>query len=157
MLNTAVMPRSDRLEYLFGHRGTECGKGMPMKTSNKSVLFALAAAGLSTVMTLPASAQQFKGRGCDNVSTSRDKTPKPDSRCMLTMDERYQQEQARLFAFIHANPPTKTTRGAGTSVIYEGRDSNGDPYRISSMGGAIVGTGSAAKGRGGSGGRTSAR
>jgi len=68
-------------------------KGMPMKTSVQSVLFALGAAGLSAAMTLPASAQQFKGRGCDNVSTSRDKTPKPDSRCMLASDERYLQEQ----------------------------------------------------------------
>jgi hypothetical protein len=120
-------------------------KGMPMKTSVKSVLFALGAAGLSAAMTLPASAQQFKGRGCDNVSTSRDKTPKPDSRCMLASDERYLQEQNRLFAFIHANPPTKTTKGPAGTVVYEGRDRNGDSYRVTSGDGSVIGTGSAAK------------
>ena len=121
-----------------------------MKTV-KSVLFALGAVGLSAAMTLPASAQQFKGRGCDNVSTSRDKTPKPDSRCLLATDERYLQEQNRLFAFIHANPPTKTTKGPFGQVVYEGSDRNGDGYRISSGAGGAVGTGSAAKVNGGGG------
>ncbi len=128
--------------HLTNNRASETE--MAMKTSVRSALLALGAAGLSAVMTLPASAQQFKGRGCDNVSTSRDKTPKPDSRCMLTADERYLQEQNRLFAFIHANPPTKTTKSGGT-VIYEGRDRNGDGYRIVSTGGAVIGTGSATK------------
>lgn len=48
-----------------------------MKTSVQSVLFALGAAGLSAAMTLPASAQQFKGRGCDNVSTSKTRLRSP--------------------------------------------------------------------------------
>lgn len=149
-LNAAVTPRSDCLQYQFGALRGRKWKGMPMKTV-KSVLFALGAAGLSAAMTLPASAQQFKGRGCDNVSTSRDKTPKPDSRCMLTADERYLQEQNRLFAFIHANPPTKTTKAPNGMVIYEGRDRNGDDYRIASGAGTAVGTGSAAKVNGGGG------
>jgi hypothetical protein len=60
-----------------------------MKTSTKFVLFVLAAAGLSAVMALPASAQVFKSRGqtCDNPSTARDKTQKPDYRCLRAPKE----------------------------------------------------------------------
>jgi hypothetical protein len=57
-----------------------------MKSSTKSVLFALAAAGVSAVMTVPATAQVFKPREdqtCDNPSTARDKSLKPETRCLL--------------------------------------------------------------------------
>ena len=58
-----------------------------MKSSMKFVLLAL---GLSVVMTAPASAQVFKPRGgqtCDNPSTARDKTQKPDYRCLRAPKE----------------------------------------------------------------------
>jgi hypothetical protein len=58
---------------------------MQIRTSGKFVLLALVAAGLSGVMTAPASAQVFKPRGgqtCDNPSTARDKVQKPDYRCL---------------------------------------------------------------------------
>jgi hypothetical protein len=56
-----------------------------MKSSTKFVLLALAAAGLSGAMTAPTSAQVFKPRGdqtCDNPSTARDKSLKPETRCL---------------------------------------------------------------------------
>ena len=55
-----------------------------MKTSLKFVLLAV---GLSAMMTLPASAQS-KFKGCDNVSTSRDKTPKPDTRINISTNNK---------------------------------------------------------------------
>src|SRR5262245_10897258 len=61
-----------------------------MKSSIKFVLLTLAAAGLSGVMTAPASAQVFKPRGgqtCDNPSTARDKVQKPDYRCLRVPKE----------------------------------------------------------------------
>ena len=127
-----------------------------MKTSVQSVLFALGAAGLSAAMTLPASAQQFKGRGCDNVSTSRDKTPKPDSRCQHTASEKYRdqnQPSNSYEKFMAANPPKQTYYGPNGSKIYEGFNKNGEKYRIvQGGGGGWAGDGSAPKGSTGSGG-----
>src|SRR5262245_7164496 len=56
---------------------------MPMKASTKFVLLALFAAGLSAVMTATGSAQVFQPRDqtC-NPSTARDKTLRPDTRCL---------------------------------------------------------------------------
>jgi hypothetical protein len=123
------------------------GKEMPMKASTK-LLFALAAAGLSAVMTLPASAQKFVPRGdqtCANPSTARDKTQqKTDARCLRPKSgpgwEKYADERAgqRLNSFIKANPPQKTTDvfgGDGNkhspfSTVYTGVDGRGVPYRI---------------------------
>jgi len=114
-----------------------------MKTPLK---FALLAVGLSAMMSFPASAQQFKsrGKGCDNVSTSRDKTPKPDSRCLQAPPESYAEQQARVFTFIHANPPTKTTIH-NDGVRYQGTDSNGKPYEIFTSPSVSAGWGSANK------------
>jgi len=124
-----------------------------MKTSVKSVLFALGAASLSAAMTLPASAQVFKGRGCDNVSTSRDKTPKPDSRCMHAAPDKYREQQNQYQQFMKANPPSGIVNGPNGSKIYEGFNKNGEKYRIvQGGGGGWAGDGSAPKGSTGSGG-----
>jgi hypothetical protein len=124
-----------------------------MKTSVKSVLFALGAAGLSAAMTLPTSAQVFKGRGCDNVSTSRDKTPKPDSRCMHAAPDKYREQQNQYQQFMKANPPSGIVNGPNGSKIYEGVDKKGISYRIvHGGGGAWAGAGSAPSGSTGSGG-----
>jgi hypothetical protein len=61
-----------------------------MKASMKSVFLACAAAGLSAVLTAPASAQVFKSRGaqtCDNKSTARDRSLKPETRCFQAPKE----------------------------------------------------------------------
>lgn len=135
-----------------------------MKASIKSVLlFTLVGVSLSVVTALPALAQS-KLKGCDNISTSRDKTPKPDSRCMLAAPDKYRDEQKHaVVKFISQNPPERTTKTPNRVVIYDGHDANGEPYRV------VVGrngwgtSGSApqidigSKTGGGSGGRTSAR
>ena len=135
-----------------------------MKPSVKSVLFALGAAVLGAVMTLPASAQQSKPRGCDNVSTSRDKTPKPDSRCLLAVPDKYlDQQKHAVVKFISQNPPERTTKTPNGVIIYDGHDANGEPYRIVAGRNGWGTSGSApqinagSKTGGGSGGRTSAR
>jgi hypothetical protein len=106
-----------------------------MKSSTKFVLLALAAAGLTAVVTLPASAQQFKPRGdqtCDNPSTARDKVLKPGDRCFRVAPDSYK-EQQRITSFVKANPPdttTTTNRPDGTTkYVFEG-SRNGVPYRI---------------------------
>src|SRR5262245_33844323 len=55
-----------------------------IRISTKYVLLALVAAGLSAVITASASAQVFKSRDqtCDNPSTARDKSLKPETRCL---------------------------------------------------------------------------
>src|SRR5262249_11630329 len=125
------------------------------------------AAGLSALLTLPASAQQFKGRGCDNVSTSRDKTPKPDSRCQHAAPDKYLDQQKKAYDdFLTNNQPKKAAAvqtPKGTVIVLDGVDGNGVPHRIVSGPGGYAGSGSAPqinvgnKRNGGSGGRTSAR
>jgi len=135
---------------------------MAMKPSVKSVLFALGAAGLSAVMTLPASAQQSKPRGGDNVSTSRDKTPKPDSRCLHAAPDKYlDQQKHAVVKFIGQNPPERTTKTPDGTIIYDGHDANGESYRVvlgrTSWGSSGSAPQIGGKTGGGSGGRTSAR
>jgi hypothetical protein len=73
-----------------------------MKASMKSVLLALAAAGLSAVMTAPGSAQVFKPRDqtCDNKSTARDKTLRPDTRCLQGGPRKEKWDDARVDRLI---------------------------------------------------------
>jgi hypothetical protein len=135
-----------------------------MKASTKSALFAFAAAALSAVMTAPASAQVFKPRDqtCDNPSTARDKSLKPETRCLKggPLKEKYQDQQAqRISSFVTANPPKTSTvvpnKDGSNRVIVRGKDGNGVPYQIVYSGSGTVGYGSAAginpgKGGGGS-------
>jgi len=124
-----------------------------MKALMKSVLFALAAAGVSVAMTASTSAQVFKPRDqtCDNKSTARDKTLRPDTRCLQggpgkekAADERANQ---RLNSFIKANPPEKTYdvfgKGGTVSQVRVGVDGRGIPYRIINGEKGISGSGSA--------------
>ena len=69
-----------------------------MKASMKSVLLALAAAGLSAAMIAPASAQVFKPRDqtCGNKSTARDKTLRPDTRCLQGGPRKEKWDDARV-------------------------------------------------------------
>jgi len=124
-----------------------------MKALMKSVLFALAAAGLSTVVTAPASAQVFKPRDqtCDNKSTARDKTLRPDTRCMQgggrseTYNEQQKGSKEEKYAdFVKKNPPSYQAYLSGGKTYYqEGRDRNGAPYTIITSPTGTVGYGSA--------------
>lgn len=81
-----------------------------MNASTKSALFAFAAASLSVVMTAPASAQVFKPRDqtCANPSTARDKSLKPETRCLRpksgSLYERWSEKIASQGA-ANANKP----------------------------------------------------
>ena len=88
---------------------------MPMKTSLKFVLLAI---GLSNVMMLPAPAQQVKSRnqGCDNKTTSRDKTLSPDNRCLSAAPEKYRHQQYKYQQFMKATPPSQLRLGPNGSV-----------------------------------------
>ena len=83
-----------------------------MKASMKSVFLALAAASLSAVITTPASAQVFKPRDqtCDNKSTARDKTLRPDTRCLQggPGKEKHADQMTTVKEFTDKYPPTKT-------------------------------------------------
>src|SRR5262245_16261287 len=78
-----------------------------MKTSMKFVLLALS---LTAVMTAPASAQVFKPRDqtCANPSTARDKSLKPETRCLRpksgSLYERWSEKIASQGA-ANANKP----------------------------------------------------
>jgi hypothetical protein len=133
-----------------------------MKAS--SVLLALAAAGLSAVMTAPASAQVFKPRDqtCDNKSTARDKTLRPDTRCLQggPGKEKAADEQSRKAAEFLQDPQKKIkvtpNKDGSNRVVISGTNGSGVPYRIVTSGGKIVGYGSAAginPGKGGGGGK----
>ena len=119
-----------------------------MKASIKSVLlFTLVGVSLNVVTVLPALAQS-KLNGCDNISTSRDKTPKPDSRCQHAASDPYRNQKAlELFAkFTAENPPKRITPGPNGNTIYDGVDSNGEHYRIVSGPNGIATSGSAPSG-----------
>jgi len=130
---------------------------MPMKTSLKFVLLAI---GLSNVMMLPAPAQQVKSRnqGCDNKTTSRNKTLRPDNRCLSAAPEKYRHQQYKYQQFMKATPPSQLRRGPNGSEIFEDYNKKGEWYRIvHGGGGGWASDGSAPKTGGGSGGQTSAR
>jgi hypothetical protein len=73
-----------------------------MNASTKSVLLALAVAGLSAVITAPVSAQVFKPRDqtCDNKSTARDKTLRPDTRCLQGGPRKEKWDDSRVDRFL---------------------------------------------------------
>ena len=83
-----------------------------MKSSTKSVLLALSAAGLSGVVIATASAQKFVPRGdqtCANKSTARDNTQGTDKRCLHPKSgpafEKWMEQQAAARGNSKADAP----------------------------------------------------
>lgn len=140
----------DFANFLSGNAVHEFRMGMPMKKTSKLVLLVLGAASLSASLTLPVSAQTraSSSQTCDNASTARDKTLRPDARCLKT-SEKYTEERAKPQVIVQENLPG---RGGWTGASNPGPHINYNDIK-SGKAGVVQGN----SGSGGSRGGTAAR
>jgi len=117
------------------------------KTSIKLALLVFGAATLSAVWTLPASAQTTQT--CPNASTARDKTLRPDQRCLSRAERRTDEAAKKPQVIVQENEPG---RGGWTGASNPGPHVNYNDIKSGKVG-VVQGNG----GSGGSRGGTSAR